>query len=148
MLVHLLLTNFSAKSFASSASTVEDACFWLKLARPLLLLLTLLSPTPGVKAGGVSMFDIRDAFIFFLDVVLCTPSLAALLLVVLGGGGSISIMAVLSGSGRCGHTYPLVFPDSFEGMCAEADSVTHSSMSSVVDVACCWLTCDLSSFSI
>ena len=149
-LVHLLLTNFSANSFASSASTVEDACFWLKLARPLLLLLALLSPTPGVKDGGISTFDIRDVFIFFSWH--CTPytiiSTYSFGSIVLGGGGSISIMAVLSGSGRCGHTYPLAFPDSFEGMCAEAYPVTLPSMSSEVDMACCWLMCDLSSFSI
>ena len=49
----------------------------------------LLSPTPGVKAGGILMFDIRDALISFLDIVLHTPTLAPILfVVVLGGGGA------------------------------------------------------------
>ena len=78
----------------------STSCF--KLGLLLLLLLLLLS---GGGAEGVSLIDIRDMFIFFLDVVLRIPLTPPVFLPVGGGGGggSMSIMAAQSDSGRCGH---------------------------------------------
>lgn len=143
ILVHLLVNSFSASCLASVASAVTGSCFTLVLL--LLLLLPLLSPTGVVELGGDSMFDIRDAFIFFLEVVLRTPPI--FLLDVLGGGGSISIMAVLSDSGRLGQRQLFVLPDSFEGMSLVTASPVLLLSSAPSEVPCCWLMCSFINFS-
>ena len=50
---------------------------------------------------------IRDAFIFFLEVVLLAILLPLAFLLMVVGGGSISVMAFLSDLGRFDHLFCL-----------------------------------------
>lgn len=146
-LVHLLLISFSASMLARTLSSDCGPCF-NRLA--LLPLPTLLPPAPIFTPGG-SVLTVRsanrEAFIFFLEVVLLAMLLLLAFLLTVVGGGSMSVMAFLSDPGRFDQTKPLILPVSLEGVkCAEVSSSTVSSSCST-DVPICWLMCNLSSFS-